>query len=76
MLSPPPLLRYQKWLQSPCGADEQPVPHLETLIDLREKSGRDSDYLGRLTEVEQHEVEDRDLHDVIFQDIELSWWKM
>ncbi len=52
------------------------VARFETLIDLCGKLGRDSDYLGRLTEVEKHEIEDADLHDVIFPNIELNWWKM
>jgi 1,4-alpha-glucan branching enzyme len=52
------------------------VARFETLIDLCEKLGRDSQYLGRLTDVEKHEVEDADLHDVIFPNVELQWWKM
>jgi 1,4-alpha-glucan branching enzyme len=52
------------------------VARFETLIDLCEKLGRDSNYLGRLTDVEKHEVEDADLHDVIFPNIELKWWNM
>lgn len=52
------------------------VSRFETLIDHCDKLSRDSDYLARLNHVERHEVEDADLHDVIFPNIELEWWKM
>ncbi len=52
------------------------VGRFESLLDLSEKLARESDYLGRLTDVERHEIEDADLHDVIFPHIELEWWKM
>ncbi len=52
------------------------VARFETLMDLCEKLGRDSAYLGRLTDLEAHEIEDAELHDVIFPNIELEWWKM
>ncbi len=52
------------------------VARFETLIDLCDKLSRDSAYLGRLTDLEKHEVEDAELHDVIFPQIELNWWKM
>ncbi|MFA6133884.1 MAG: 1,4-alpha-glucan branching protein domain-containing protein [Phycisphaerae bacterium] len=52
------------------------VSRFETLIDLCEKLGHDSTYLGRLNLVERHEVDDADLHDIIFPHIELDWWKM
>jgi 1,4-alpha-glucan branching enzyme len=52
------------------------VARFETLIDLCEKLARDSTYLGRLNDIERHEVEDADLHDVIFPNIELDWWRM
>ena len=48
----------------------------ETLIDLCDKLAHDSKYLGRLNEIERHEVEDGDLHDVIFPEIDLNWWNM
>jgi len=50
------------------------VSRFETLLDLAEKLASDSDYLGKLTEVEQFEVRDADIHDVIFPRIELKWW--
>ncbi len=52
------------------------VGRFETLIDLCEKLTRDSTYLGKLNEVERHEVADADLHDIIFPEIDLNWWKM
>ena len=52
------------------------VSRFETLLDLCEKLGEDSTYLGRLNEVERHEVADADLHDIIFPNIELEWWRM
>lgn len=52
------------------------VSRFETLIDLCEKLAEDSAYLGKLNEVEAHEVEDADIHDVIFPQINLNWWSM
>jgi len=52
------------------------VARFETLIDLCEKLARDSSYLGRLNEIERHEVDDATLHDVIFPEIDQDWWKM
>ena len=52
------------------------VSRFETLIDLCEKLARDSSYLGRLNEIERHEIEEADLHDIIFPHIELEWWRM
>ena len=50
------------------------VARFEMLIDLCEKLSRDSSYLGRLNEIEKHEVDDAALHDVIFPQIDLNWW--
>ncbi len=52
------------------------VARFEMLINHAEKLARDSAYLGKLTEVEKHEIEDADLHDIIFNDIDLNWWNM
>ncbi len=52
------------------------VARFETLLDLCSKLAQDSTYLGKLDEVERHEVADADLHDVIFPQIDLSWWSM
>lgn len=54
----------------------QHVTRFETLTDLAEKVASQSDYLGGLTEVERHEIEDARLHDVIFPEIDLNWWNM
>ncbi len=54
----------------------QHVARFETLADIAEKVARDSAYLGGLTEVEKHEIKDADIHDVIFPEIDLDWWKM
>jgi 1,4-alpha-glucan branching enzyme len=54
----------------------QHVSRFESLIDIAEKLGRDSAYLGRMNEVEELEVRDADVHDVIFSDVDLSWWNM
>ena len=54
----------------------QHVTRFETLADLAEKVASQSDYLGGLTEVERHEIEDARLHDVIFPEIDLNWWNM
>ena len=43
--------------------------------DLAEKLAGDSEYLGKLTEVEQFEIKDAEIHDVIFPNIDLNWWK-
>ncbi len=52
------------------------VARFETLLDLAEKVNEDSAYLGKLTEVERHEIADADIHDVIFPQIDLNWWNM
>jgi 1,4-alpha-glucan branching enzyme len=54
----------------------QHVARFETLAGLCEKVAANSAYLGRLNQVELHEIADADLHDVIFPNIELQWWKM
>jgi len=52
----------------------QHVSRFETLIDLAEKVADGSKSLDELTEVEQHELDDADLHDVVFPKIDLRWW--
>ncbi len=52
------------------------VGRFETLAELCEKLAEDSAYLGRLTELEKHEVKDADLHDVVFSKVDLDWWNM
>lgn len=52
----------------------QHVGRFETLIDLAERASQDSHYLNRLSEVEQFEVRDAELHDIIFEKVDLRWW--
>ncbi len=52
----------------------QHVSRFESLLDIAEKLSRDSAYLGRMDEVERHEVEDAELHDIIFPHVDLNWW--
>ena len=54
----------------------QHVSRFETLLDLSEKLAGDTQYLGKLNEVEKFEIEDAQIHDIIFPEIELDWWKM
>jgi 1,4-alpha-glucan branching enzyme len=42
----------------------------ENLCDIAEKLARNEE----LTDLERFEIQDSDLHDVIFPDIDLSWW--
>ncbi len=52
------------------------VSRFEMFIDLCEKLKADSAYLGKITPIERHEVEDARLHDVIFPRVDLNWWRM
>ncbi len=54
----------------------QHVSRFETLLALSEKLAEDTSYLGKLNEIEKFEVEDANIHDIIFNEIELDWWKM
>lgn len=54
----------------------QHVSRFECLADIAEKVAANSTYLGRLTEVEKFEIQDADIHDVIFPQIDLEWWNM
>ena len=54
----------------------QHVSRFETLLDLAEKLAGDSAYLGKLSEVEQFEVKDAEIHDVIFPEVDLNWWRV
>jgi len=54
----------------------QHVSRFECLMDIAEKVAANSQYLGRLTEVEQFEIQDADIHDVVFPHIDLNWWNM
>lgn len=52
------------------------VSRFETLIEIAEKIAKDSAYLGKLTNLEQHEIQDADIHDIVFPNMELQWWNM
>jgi 1,4-alpha-glucan branching enzyme len=52
----------------------QHVARFENLTDIAEKVAADSEYLGKLTEVERFEIKDAEIHDVIFPQIDLEWW--
>ena len=52
----------------------QHVTRFEVLTDLAEKIAAGSKYLGDLTEVERFEVQDAEIHDVIFPEIDIDWW--
>lgn len=52
----------------------QHVSRFECLTDIAERIAENGDYLGRLSEVERFELEDADVHDVIFPTIDLEWW--
>lgn len=54
----------------------QHVSRFECLADIAEKVAANSAYLGQLTEVEKFEIQDADIHDVIFPQIDLNWWNM
>lgn len=52
------------------------VSRFETLLDVAEQVVEDSTYLTKLSEVQQFEVKDAELHDVIFPEMDLNWWNM
>jgi 1,4-alpha-glucan branching enzyme len=54
----------------------QHVARFETYIDLAEKIQSDSAYLNSLSEVEKLEVEDAEVHDIVFPKIDLEWWNL
>jgi len=54
----------------------QHASRFESFIDLAEKLSMDSSYLGKLNEVEKHEVADADIHDIIFPEVDLNWWNL
>lgn len=54
----------------------QHAARFETLIGIAEKLAEDSAYLGRLTELEELEIKSADMHDVVYQKIDLDWWRM
>jgi 1,4-alpha-glucan branching enzyme len=54
----------------------QHVARFDVLADLAEKVASGNKYLGKLNDVERHEIADAELHDVIFPKIDLDWWRV
>ena len=52
------------------------MARFECLTDIAEKVAANSQYLGQLTEVEEFEIKDADIHDIVFPEIDLNWWNM
>ena len=52
----------------------QHASRFECLADIAEKLATETAYLGRLSEVESFEIQDADVHDVVFPSIDLNWW--
>jgi len=52
----------------------QHVSRFECLTDIVEKLASDSQYLGKLNEVEKFEIRDAEVHDIVFPSIDLNWW--
>jgi len=52
----------------------QHVGRFECLMDLAEKLADDPGYTKRLTEVEKFELQDAEIHDPVFPNINLDWW--
>lgn len=50
------------------------VARFERLADLCRREERPANLAGALDRVELHAVEDADLHDVAFPDVDLEWW--
>jgi 1,4-alpha-glucan branching enzyme len=52
----------------------QHAGRFECLADVAEKLSQDSGYLDRLADVERFDIQDAEIHDVVFPDIDLNWW--
>jgi len=52
------------------------VARFECLTDIAENLAADSKYLDSLNKVQKFELQDADVHDVIFPQIDLNWWNM
>lgn len=52
----------------------QHAGRFESLADIVVKLAGDSEYLNQLSEVERFEIEDADIHDIVFPEIDLNWW--
>jgi 1,4-alpha-glucan branching enzyme len=54
----------------------QHVGRFECLASIAERLAEDSSYLGKLNEVDRFEVQDAEVHDVVFPHIDLAWWNV
>jgi len=54
----------------------QHVSRFECLADIAECLASNSQYLSQLNEVERFEIQDAEIHDVIFPQIDLNWWNV
>ncbi len=52
------------------------VARFECLTDIAENLAVDPHYLGSLNRVQRFDLQDPDVHDVIFPQIDLNWWNM
>ena len=52
------------------------VARFECLTDIAENLAVDPNYLDSLNEVQRFDLQDPDVHDVIFSKIDLNWWNM
>jgi 1,4-alpha-glucan branching enzyme len=54
----------------------QHVSRFECLVDIAERVAEDSRYMDGLSNVQKHEIKDADIHDIVFPEIDLKWWKI
>jgi 1,4-alpha-glucan branching enzyme len=52
------------------------VARFENLTEIAENLAVDSHYLDSLNETQKFDLQDPDVHDVIFPQIDLNWWNM
>jgi 1,4-alpha-glucan branching enzyme len=52
----------------------QHAGRFECLADVAEKLANDAGYFKQLSELERFEIHDSEIHDVVFQNIDLNWW--
>ncbi|HLU37961.1 MAG TPA: 1,4-alpha-glucan branching protein domain-containing protein [Planctomycetota bacterium] len=52
------------------------VARFERLVDLCSRAAREPEALLTLDPVERHAVDDADLHDVVFPEVDLEWWNV
>jgi 1,4-alpha-glucan branching enzyme len=52
----------------------QHAGRFEVLADVAEKLAVDAGAMSRLSDLEKFEIQDAEIHDVIFRDIDLNWW--